>query len=169
MQTREIARLLPEVFRATMGDGSPLDGAVGAMAELLDPVDRRLDHLERYFDPFRTPTPMLPYLAHWVDLGWVPIAEAGGGDGVAAEHLRVLIAKAPDLAKRRGTLDGLTAMIRAVTGVADIGVREVDSVNRPFHLRIELPVAHRDLTQLVDTVVRAERPAHLTYDIVTVG
>ena len=139
------------------------------MAELLDPVDRRLDHLERYFDPFRTPTAMLPYLAHWVDLGWVPIAETGGGNGVAAEHLRVLIATAPSLAKRRGTMDGLAGMIRAVTGIAEIRVREADSAGRPFHLSIEIPVAHRDLTQLVDTVVRAERPAHLTYDIITVG
>ena len=168
MEAREIARLLPEVFRTTMDPGSPLYAVVGAMVALLDPVDRRLDGLDHYFDPFRAPTAMLPYLAHWVDLGWIPIAEAGGGEGVPPEQLRALIAAAPTLARSRGTRAGLEHMLRAVTRVPAIRVREADPQTRAFHLVVEVPRSEAGRVRLVDTVTRAERPAHLTHEIVMV-
>lgn len=168
METREIARLLPEIIRGTATDRSPLAGLIAAMAGLLDPVDRRLGILERYFDPFRAPTAMLPYLAHWVDLGWIPVAEGGGGEGVAADDLRALIAMAPALARGRGTKTGLEQALRAVTKIATIRVREADSRERPFHLYVEIPRSRADAIRLVETVVRAERPAHLTHETMLV-
>jgi len=70
----ELVRLLPEILGRTYGTGggTPLAAMFETMATLLDPADRRLKDLDAWFDPYRAPDGMLPYLAAWVDLGWLP-------------------------------------------------------------------------------------------------
>jgi phage tail-like protein len=139
------------------------------MVTLLDPVDRRLSHLDHYFDPFRAPTTMLPYLATWVDLGWLAMRESAEGEGIPADRLRRLIAMAPFFAKRRGTAEGLETMLKVATGVTDLRVLDsaIDpTVTRPFHLVVRLPKDEKTSRRLVELIVRFEKPAHLTHETV---
>jgi phage tail-like protein len=141
------------------------------MVSLMDPVDLRLTHLDRYFDPFQAPTSMLPYLATWVDLGWLAMREADDAEAIPPERFRRLIAMAPFFAKRRGTAAGLETMLWVATGVPSVQV--LDSmgdprVTRPFHLVVHLPRGAASSRPLVELIVRYEKPAHLTHEIALV-
>ena len=171
MEQSHVLRFLPDIVRRTMSPRGPLEALIEAMVSLLNPVDLRLIHLDRYFDPFQTPTSMLPYLATWVDMGWLPLREGSEGEGVTPERFRRLIAMAPFFAKRRGTTAGLETMLRVALGVASI--RVLDSmgdprITRPFHLVVQLPRAAVASRPLVELIVRFEKPAHLTHEIVLV-
>jgi phage tail-like protein len=171
MDRTHVLRFLPEIIGRTAEPGSPLDALVEAIVTLLDPVDRRLSHLDRYFDPFGAPTPMLAYLATWVDLGWLVTREGAESEGIPPLRLRRLIAMAPFFAQRRGTAVGLETMLQVATGVG--GLRVVDSaadpaVTRPFHLVVQLPKAAQASRRLVELIVQFEKPAHLTHEIALV-
>ena len=138
---------------------------------MLDPVDRRLAQLERYFDPFGAPTAMLPYLATWVDLGWLVVRERADGEGIPPDRLRRLIAMAPFFAKRRGTPAGLETMLQVATGVPAIKVRDAmgdPAVTRPFHLVVQVPRTEASSRRLVELIVRYEKPVHLTHEVALV-
>lgn len=172
MDQRDVLRFLPEVFRGTIWPKSPLEGVIESMVTLLDPVDRRMSALDQYFDPFRAPTAMLPYLASWVDLGWLAVLERADGDGIPPDRLRRLIALAPFFAKHRGTAIGLETMLRTATGhqgitVAD-GVTD-PSIRRPFHLVVRIPAEARSQSRLVERIVRSEKPIHLTHAVEVAG
>ena len=171
MDTSHVLRFLPDVIRRTIQPHGPLEALCDAMVSMLDPVDRRLSQLDRYFDPFRAPTIMLPYLATWVDLGWLAMREGAEGEGIPAERLRRLIAMAPLFAKRRGTTAGLEAMLHVATGVPAIRVLDsmgTPAARRPFHLVVTLPRAAEPSRRLVELIVRYEKPAHLTHEIALV-
>jgi phage tail-like protein len=164
----DVLRFLPDVIRRTSEPGSPLDGIVAAMAHLLDPVDARMNQLDRYFDPFRTPTSMLPYLATWVGLGWLPVREHREGEGIAPERLRRLIALAPTIAQRRGTARSLEAMLSAALGLEDVEVADATSdpsIQKPFHIVVRLPVVAQADRRLIELIVRFEKPAHVTHEL----
>jgi phage tail-like protein len=171
MDQSHVVRFLPDIIRRTLSSRSPLEALVEAMVWTLDPVDLRLSGLDRYFDPFRAPTAMLPYLATWVDLGWLAVRDSAEGEGIPPDRFRRLIAMAPFFAKRRGTRDGLETMLRVATGVPTI--RVVDSagdasVTAPFHLVVQLPQSAASHRRLAELIVRYEKPAHLTHEIALV-
>lgn len=167
MDQSQVLRFLPDVFRRTVIPGGPLEALTEAMVAMLDPVDRRLSVLEWYFDPYRTPSAMLPYLASWVDMGWLAIPDSAEGGGVPPERLRRLIAMSPFFAKHRGTTLGLETILRVATGVP--AIRVLDSMGdppvRPFHLVVQLPKAASFSRPLVELIVRFEKPAYLTHDV----
>jgi phage tail-like protein len=169
MDQRHVLRYLPDIIGRTLSPGSPFEALAEAMVSLLDPVDRRLGHLDHYFNPFHAPTAMLPYLATWVDLGWLALQESSEGDGIPPERFRPLLAMAPFFAKRRGTAVGLEAMLRVATGVPSIRVQDSlrdPRVTQPFHLLVTLPSAAASARPLVELIVRYEKPAHLTHETV---
>jgi phage tail-like protein len=171
MDQGHVLRFLPDIIGRTLSPGSPFNALAEAMVSLLDPVDQRLTHLDHYFNPFQAPTAMLPYLATWVDLGWLALREGSGSDGVPPERFRRLLAMAPFFAKRRGTAVGLETMLRVATGLPTI--RVLDSlrdprVTEPFHLLVELPAPAVSARPLVELIVRYEKPAHLTHEIALV-
>ncbi len=171
MEQSHVLRFLPEIFRRTMSPRSPLEAFIEAMVSLLNPVDLRLIHLHHYFDPFQAPTSMLPYLATWVDMGWLTLREGGEGEGVTPERFRRLIGMAPFFAKHRGTKAGLETMLRVALGVSSI--RVLDSIGDPrvtrsFHLVVQLPKSAAASRPLVELIVRYEKPAHLTHEIALV-
>jgi hypothetical protein len=88
MQAAELLRLFPEVIQRTHGDRTPLAGVLKAMASLPDPADRRLKQLDAYFDPYRAPDAMIPYLAAWVDLAGFPVRKRDEQRGLTIERLR---------------------------------------------------------------------------------
>ena len=68
MNRARLERLLPAIFRQTCADGTPLAAILDVIVDLLDPVQRILKRRDMYFDPHRTPTAFVPFLACWVDL-----------------------------------------------------------------------------------------------------
>lgn len=164
MQAAELLRLFPEVIQRTYGTGTPLAAVLQTMAALLDPADRRLKQLDAYFDPYRAPDDMVPYLAAWVDLGWLPLRTEVGGEGLSAERLRALIAVAPRLAAQRGTQGGLQRFLAVALDTPEIRVRDTDAA-RPFHVVVELPAAAEAERRLAELIVRNEKPVHLTHEV----
>jgi len=164
VRARDVVRILPEVIQRTHTRGAPLAALAETMASLLDPADQRLKRLADYFDPYRAPDPMVPYLASWVDLGWLPVREEATGDGLSIERLRVLVAEAPRLAASRGTAAGLRRFLEIALNESVVEVRDGDPA-RPFHLVIELPKSARAQRRLADLIVRHEKPVHLTHEV----
>src|SRR5690349_23912953 len=140
MRGPEVARILPEIVGRTYGAGKPLAAVFETMVALLDPADRRLKQLDAWFDTHRAPDAMVPYLAAWVDLGWLPIRAETGGEGLTTERLRALIAHAPGLAATRGTGAGLQRFLAIALDQPGVRVVDADSA-RPFHIVVELPKA----------------------------
>lgn len=164
MRGYEVARLLPEIVGRTYGAGTPLGAVFEAMVTLLDPADRRLKQLDAWFDPYRAPDAMVPYLAAWVDLAWLPVRAESGGEGLTTERLRALIAHAPGLAATRGTGAGLQRFLAIALDHPDVHVADADS-GHPFHIVVELPKAVEAERRLADLIVRFEKPIHLTHEV----
>ncbi len=175
MEATELRRLLPEILRRTAHTGTPLDALLQVMAELPARDERILAVLAAYFDPYRAPDRFVPYLAAWVDLGWLPVrgvegASIPGQAGVEVARLRALLQQAPRLAQARGTAAGLALFLRTATGVPDIQVLDsgaaADAVQVPFHLRVAIPRAAASQRALVELIVRSEKPAHVTQEVI---
>ena len=166
MRGPELVRLLPEILGRTYGTGSgtPLAAMFETMATLLDPADRRLKDLDAWFDPYRAPDGMLPYLAACVDLGWLPTRADAQGEGLTTERLRSLVAQAPGLAAARGTGAGLQRFLAIALDQPDIRVLDTDP-ERPFHVVVELPKAAEGERRLAEVIVRNEKPVHLTHEV----
>src|SRR5260221_5890322 len=162
MLARDVARLLPEISGRTHAEGTPLAAVVTTMAALLDPADQRLKRLHAWFDPYGAPDVMVPYLAAWVDLGWLPVRTEEGGEGVSIERMRALLAEAPRLAASRGTTAGLRRILEVALGEAGIGVRDRGPA-RPVHVVVDLPNSAEAQRRLAELIVRFEKPAHLTH------
>jgi phage tail-like protein len=177
MQATELLTLLPEIVRRTARPGTPLDALLQVMAELPLRDERILTGLDAYFDPGRAPDRFVPYLAAWVDLGWLPVRGADGAPGpgeagIEVGRLRDLVQRAPQLAQTRGTAAGLALFLRTATG-SDIRVLDSGTaggtVQRPFHLRVEVPRAAAAQRALIELIVRTEKPAHVTHQVVVQG
>lgn len=174
MQATELLRLLPEIIRRTAQRGTPLDALLQTMAALPIRDEQILGQLDAYFDAYRAPDRFVPFLAAWVDLGWLPVRDlepaTGGVHGaVDVDRLRDLIAAAPRLAQLRGTAAGLALFLSTATGVSDIRILDSGrgtAVQRPFHLRVEVPAAAAPQRALIELITRTEKPAHVTCEIV---
>ena len=164
MQARDVARLFPEIIGRTQAAGTPLWALVTTMAALLDPADQRLKRLDAWFDPYGAPDAMVPYLAAWVDLGWLPVRAEAGGEGLSVERMRALLAEAPRLAASRGTTAGLRRILEVALGETGIGVKDGDPA-LPFHVVVELPKSAEAQRRLAELIVRFEKPAHLTHEV----
>lgn len=189
MKQNEIERLLPDVFQRAALPGSPLRAFLAAMEELHAPCEELLADLGRVLDPRVAPPPLVPFLARWVDLGWLLARSAGprevGPDLVTSSSglgwLRELVAAAPRLAGLSGTAPGLVAFLEVATGrtgfAVDEEVRgepadhegggggEERGAPRPFHVRVRAPAAARPQETLIHRIIQFEIPAHLTYEL----
>ena len=76
-------------------------------------------------------------------------------------QLRQLIAEAVDLARWRGTREGLQRFLTSATGVEGFVVREP----APFRLVVELPAAALPHRALIEQIVRREKPAFTQHEI----
>ena len=104
MKTEKIARLLPEMFQATVGSSGPLDAYLAAQEQLHEPCESAISQFPEHLSP-RTAAPAFVYmLAYWTDLDYLldgslqaPHFAAGVG------RLRELIASAARNGRERGT------------------------------------------------------------------
>lgn len=176
MKAAEIARLLPEVFRASLHENSLLDLLLRVMEQQHAASERVLDQLDACFDPRRTDDRLVPLLARWVDLGRLFVRSAGTPSAPAAAaistgngRLRELVASAAALSQLRGTRAGMIAFLETATGAAGFRIDEFepgrDGSMRPFHIRVLAPPGLEAHRSLVERIVELEKPAYVTADI----
>ncbi|WNB87305.1 phage tail protein [Cellulomonas sp. ATA003] len=172
MDADRIALLLPEVYRRALVAGSPLDGILHVMAAQHAPVEGVLHRFPEVFDPYLTPDRFVTYLARWVDLlGWLEDedGELATGNG----RLRVLVAASAELARRRGTAAGLRTALTLALGVPGVEVDDLvpgpDDEPVPFLVRVTVPAEAAEHAELVERIVREEKPAHVVAEVVYLG
>lgn len=148
------------------GTSAPLQALLAVAEDMQAPVRTILDEVHTVPDPGRSPSPLLPFLSHWVDLDWLtlpaPDAAGSGAPGVPLARQRDLIACAAQLSARRGTVDGLTRFLHLATGVPGF---TVESVPGAFHIKVSVPAAAAGHLELVRRIVKGVKPAHVTDEI----
>jgi phage tail-like protein len=155
-----IERLLPLAYQRVAADGGVLAALLDVMEALHAPDEEILARVDDLYAAYRSPDQLTGFLARWVAMDHVGGAQA---HGVAPGRLRDVVADAAALAQWRGTPDGLLALLRTATGVAGIAVEE--PADRPFHLRVRLPHTAAGQLDLVTRLVRAEKPAATTCEV----
>lgn len=159
----QLLNILPEVFRTAAQTNRPLQALAAATADMHAPAHRVLADLPDYFDPYRAPERMLPYLARWVDLDWLAAGAPGtagsAGGSLRPDRLRDLLANAAGLSASRGTAGGLQHFLRLATGVPGF---TIDDVPGAFHLNVGVPAAAADQLLLIRRIVEGTKPAHTT-------
>ncbi|MDQ5824439.1 MAG: phage tail protein [Chloroflexota bacterium] len=176
MKQSEIERLLPAVIGRTAREGNPLHTLLAVMEMLHDPSERVLDDLDSYFDPLRAPDAFIPYLAGWVDLDRLLVAnpaelreKAPPPFPTGVGRLRELVAAAAFLAKWRGTATGLLRSLEIATGIQGFSVVENPPgpalQAQPFHIRVHMPTEAAAYEILIRRIIEMEKPAYVTYDL----
>lgn len=164
MSRTQLRDSLPQVI-ASGGDAGPLAALLAAADGMHQPVNDVLDHLESSFHPLTAPDPMVCYLASWVDLGWLTLAETPtrarstlpGG----AAPLRDLLSESAELSSRRGTVGGIVRFLEVATRHTGFTVEDAGD----FHLRVHLPPGAEGLANIVTRIVAATKPAHVTAEV----
>jgi len=161
MRSAEIRRLLPAVFQRAAPAGGPLAALLDTMEALHRPVEARLATLDELLDPLRAPEPFVHMLAAWVNL------DLDVTTGI--DRLRALVSSAVAISRWRGSTRGLLGFLEAATGVTgfeiDEEVRKQGEV-RPFHIRVTAPAALRPHEEMLERIIRLERPAYVTHELV---
>jgi hypothetical protein len=172
-------RLLPLAYQRAVHDGSVLAALLDVMETLHAPDEEVLANVGDLYHAYRAPDAMVPFLARWVAMEHVVLAPGAGrstarsgpggaataaAGGIAAGRLRDVVAQGAALAQWRGTPYGLHQLLRTVTGVDGITVEE--PADRQFHLRVRVPPAAAGQFDLIARLVRAEKPAATTCEVV---
>jgi phage tail-like protein len=119
-----------------------------------EPLEQRQDQIAMYFDPRTCPEPFLPWLAGWLALSL--------DEGWPESRKRLLVARAMELYRARGTTDGLRQMIEVCTGLSP----EIEEVaGEPFVFRVTVadPPGDGVDRRLVEQLIVANKPAHAGY------
>jgi phage tail-like protein len=112
-------RYLPELYGESLfapeadgeGDATPadfLDRFLAAFEGVLTSIEDRVRFSWLLTDPRSAPDEALPWLASFVGLSFDPV--------ISVERRRLLLASAPELYRRRGTLGGIALAIDLATG-----------------------------------------------------
>jgi phage tail-like protein len=158
VKKKEIETLLPAVFQAAMPDSRPLAALLELMEQLHERSEVDFSTLERFFDPMRAPPEFVPFLARMVNLD----LEVTTG----LDRLRALVARAAWLAHWRGTQRGLIEFLQTATGVDGFSVDEpTDGGARSFHIRVTAPASLRDHEDMLQRIIRQEKPAFVTHEL----
>lgn len=144
---------------------------------VLLPLEKVVGTLPLYTEPEMAPEEFLPWLAHWValslDSAW-PV-----------ERQRVLIARAVEIYRWRGTRRGLKLHVEAYTGVepliqeyrdgfvldteSSLGLttRLITAPRDPFFFVVTVPVPDPQTLdpQVLHAIIDEEKPAHTTYQL----
>ena len=178
MNSSEIARLLPQVYRTGLRPETPLAALLEVMEALHEPAEKLLAEVERTFSPYRTPERFVSYLSQWVDLDrfFQRSGTAAAGIGPDADalstgngQLRELIAAAAYLSQWRGTGQGLQRFLETATGFSGFGldeqVKDADGMPRPYHIRVTAPQVCVRHKALIEQIIEQEKPAYVTYEL----
>lgn len=164
MKSDKIARLLPEIFQASVGRKGPLDGFLAAQEALHEPCERAIARFAEHLDPRTAPPPFVYMLARWTDLDYLldgPTAAPYFAAGVG--RLRELVAATARNGHERGTERALLRLLETATGCTGFRI-ETDS-GVPFHFTIVAPFEARKFERLVGRLIEAEKPAFATCEV----
>ena len=165
MDVQEIERFLPWIFQRTLDDpDNPLRGLLAAMSGLHAPAESVLSQLDRYFDSYRAPEIMLPFLAQVMNLDRYLNGVSSGAPYLltGTQNLRNLIALVVSLSKQRGTGEGLRRFLETAVGVS--GFRVEDGA-QPFQIVVTIPADALPYRELVERIVVGEKPVYVTYTL----
>ena len=147
---------------------------MGSFNGVLAPIVCVLDNISSYFDAQECPADFVPWLAEWVGVAL--------DENWPTERQRVLVARAGDLYRWRGTVRGLKELISIYTGAepeieesggaawsATPGAKMPGSAKPKLVVRIRVGEGSTVDPKRVDTIVRSAKPAHLphTVEVVT--
>lgn len=190
---------LPAVFQAETTDTAPaflerfLYGFEKVLSGIPDDtggpegINEQLDRVHDYFDPYRTPTEFLPWLAGWVG---VVLKEGGEWD---EERKRRLIAQVVPLYKKRGTREGLEEYLKVYVGEkikisineftdpfrvgfrsgSTVGSSTIVGEGRPYYFNVHmvLPAPNRTMLEkkkrAIVEIIDQEKPAHTYFTLTT--
>jgi hypothetical protein len=175
VNSAEIIKFLPANFRlaAARPDG-PTAALIAAMEALHEPDEQIIANFERYVSPWRAPDDFVMLQASWFGLDryfdWTG-GRAGAGQPIFAggiANLRLLVAEAGDLMRRRGMASTLVRFLELATGTRGFTLKDgaPDNPVRAFHFTLSAPARLETLRKLVERIVEGERPAHASYTIV---
>jgi phage tail-like protein len=156
MNSERIKDLLPAVFQQAVVPGRPIAAYLDVMEHLHTSVERKLEELDRFFDPRRAPEPFVRYIAAWVDVDFP----------VSTGRLRELTALFVELLATRGTRRGLTRLLEVATGLEGFEVHEnppdTSGVPRAFHIEVSAPAAAKPHRRLLEALIERDKPAYVT-------
>jgi len=169
-----IGRHLPEIY----DDSAFLDELLAVFETVFDDIEREIDGLTRYLDPASVPAESLSWLESWFGI-------EGVGEWPESAR-RELLARAPELYRKRGTRAGIRDLVglylRHSGGrTADsptvffLGPRELDRIERPAvreRVSAALPdgasvVCYHEPTpdgtgaEVIESLLDRESPAHV--------
>lgn len=139
---------------------------VGGLETLLDPIAAILDALPAHFDPALAPTDLLRLMAAWLGIEL--------DESQPTEEKRVMVARAAELGRRRGTVRGLAlALELSFPGLPlriedSGGILREDGAPPPkrapvsFVVYCDRPVAEERLAAIAHCIERY-KPVHTTY------
>jgi phage tail-like protein len=153
-ERNRLLNYLPGIY----ADDPFLDGFLRIFESILFPLDRQIDQLHNYFDPRMTPADFLPWLGTWLDLVL--------DENWPEPRRRVLIERAADLYRRRGTAGALRDFLEIYLGIAPDVIEDGGDAN-PFHFTV---VVHAPDPASIDQdrvrrIIEEEKPAHTTYTL----
>jgi phage tail-like protein len=179
MKQAEIQKLLPEVIQRTISESgvNPFSILLSVMEDLNDPVEKKLEKIETYFNPYLTNNAFVLMLAEWLDLGylwagttWQPGADLEDLFPPGVGQLRELVQVARSLYAWRGTVAGLQRFLRLATGLKGFRIYEnVVALTRqpkPYHLVVYAPDSSIEMKRLIRRIVETQKPAHVTYELI---
>ena len=141
-----------------------------ALDEVLAPIFSSLDNLGAYLDPDLAPDDFLQWLGGWVGMAL--------DESWPVERRRAVLAQAVDLYRVRGTVLGLEAHLRLLTG-AEVEIQETGGTawstsadaeppgSPHFALQVRVRAAGAaglDAARL-DALVTAAKPAHVVHRV----
>ncbi|MEZ4870560.1 MAG: phage tail protein [Caldilineaceae bacterium] len=168
MKREAIARLLPELFQRTLpAEPNVLSALLGVMETQQMPVEAVLAELDRYLDADQTPARFVPFLAQWVGMDIFLEEDAEGNLAFAGGlgRMRDLILAANSLARLRGTKQGLIRMLETATGLTGFVI--MDPREKPYHIVVQCPAVAAAQERLIRRIVELEKPAYVTFELVT--
>ena len=142
---------------------------------VLEPIEQVIDQIAQYFDPELAPESFVPWLASWVALAL--------DEKLPMQQRRLLVKRAMELYRWRGTRRGLKEAVELSTGARALIVENFDGLTldaearlglntrlgrrQDYHIVVTLVIPDdRDPRGVVDvarTIIEENKPAHLGY------
>jgi phage tail-like protein len=146
-------QFLPAIYQAD----PVLERFLCIFEDMLLPIEDWLEQQGCYFDPMLTPGPFLPWLASWIDLAL--------NENWPEERRRRLIRQGTELYRWRGTRKGLIGFLKLYAGdhsVIDIDEEMSADGGSTFRFSVTIHTENPGAVEpnLVDLIIRAEKPAH---------
>lgn len=152
---------LPDIYSETRGESNTnfLDGFLRVLETIWAPLDRQLDQMYAYFEPALTPRDFLAWLGTWVDLVL--------DENWSLARRRLLVARAAELYRRRGTASALRDYLETYTGIQPEILEDGEAEN-PFHFTVRLRLAHPESLDedRIRRIIEEEKPAHTSYTLI---